>query len=254
MSRNLGVGQNSSSPNAAASGLHRTAVICLVLLGICAAPAGAQVASYLDVTGKRVFINTAPPAPKKPDPVAAKPETGKEAAIPAPAPTPSVVKVPAKHPKENLERMINETAERHRVDPNLVKAVVQAESGYDPFAVSRKGAQGLMQLVPGTATQLGVKNVFDPQQNLDAGVGYLRTLLERYNGDLPKALAAYNAGATSVDRWGGVPNFRETRLYVQKITNSYFRPGYNSSVFGGFAKPKIHRMVDDRGRVVFTNE
>jgi len=150
--------------------------------------------------------------------------------------------------------MASQTAERHQVDPNLVRAVVQTESGWDPLAVSRKGALGLMQLVPGTAQRFGVNNVFDPQQNLDAGVRYLHSLLERYGNDLPLALAAYNAGEGAVDRFGGVPNFRETRLYVQKVTNSYFRPGSGANGSAGFTPHPIRRIVDEHGRVIFTNE
>ena len=111
-----------------------------------------------------------------------------------------------------------------------------------------------MQLVPETAQQLGVYNAFDPAQNVDAGVRYLRMLLERYNGDLPKALAAYNAGPSVVDRWGGVPNYRETRDYVRKVTNyllpTRFRP---QSPLRAASKP-IYRTRRTTAGVVFTNE
>ena len=110
-----------------------------------------------------------------------------------------------------------------------------------------------MQLVPGTAKRFGVDNAFNPQQNLDAGVKYLRRLLERYDGNLTKALAAYNAGEGVVDRAGGVPSYRETRHYVQKITESYFRSDSRASSIWGSSRP-IYRAVDERGKVVFTNE
>ena len=113
--------------------------------------------------------------------------------------------------REKIEQMIREVSARYRVDPALVRAVMQTESNWNSSAVSRKGALGLMQLVPGTAQQLGVNNAFDPKQNLDGGVRYLHMLLERYNGDLDKALAAYNAGPGAVDRAGGIPRYRETR-------------------------------------------
>ena len=121
-----------------------------------------------------------------------------------------------------LEELVQSTAARHGVDANLVRAVIQTESGGNPGAVSRKGAVGLMQLMPTTALELGVKNMYSAEQNLEAGVRYLHTLLDRYAGDLDKALAAYNAGAGAVDRAGGVPKYRETRDYVKKVTNNYF--------------------------------
>ena len=110
--------------------------------------------------------------------------------------------------------MIPEVSARYRVDPALVRAVVETESNWNPSAISSRGAQGLMQLVPTTAQQMGVNNVLDPKQNLDGGVHYLQLLLQRYNGDLDKALAAYNAGPGAVDRARGVPRYTETRAYV----------------------------------------
>jgi soluble lytic murein transglycosylase-like protein len=110
-------------------------------------------------------------------------------------------------------------AERHGLDPALVAAVVRAESAFDPRAVSRKGARGLMQLMPATAGRfgLGAEEIHDPAKNLDAGARYLAWLLERFGGDLLRALAAYNAGEGTVERYGGVPPFRETRDYLRRI-------------------------------------
>jgi len=133
------------------------------------------------------------------------------------------------------------------VNPELVRAVIKAESNGNPQAVSRKGALGLMQLMPSTAMELGVRDVFSPQDNLDAGVRYLRSLLQRYNGDLDRALAAYNAGAGAVDRARGVPRYRETQDYVKKITKSY-RDASQAA-----AHP-IYRTTDAQGRVVWTND
>lgn len=148
--------------------------------------------------------------------------------------------------------MIREVSGRYSVDPALIRAVIQAESNWNSTAVSRKGALGLMQLVPETAQQMGVNNAFDPRQNLDGGVRYLQTLLRRYNGDLDKTLAAYNAGPGAVDRAGGVPRLRETREYVRKITSSYLRDGSGHFPYG-MSRP-IYRTVGTDGRVVFTNE
>jgi len=155
----------------------------------------------------------------------------------------------------HLERIVREAAERHSLDPALVKAVISTESGWNPQAVSRKGAIGLMQLVPGTAQRFGVGNPFDPAQNVEGGTTYLRTLLDRYNGDLPKSLAAYNAGEGAVERSGGVPAIAETRRYVRKVTEAYFGPGSgrDSSSWSPFRSP-VRREVDASGRVVFTNE
>jgi soluble lytic murein transglycosylase-like protein len=112
-------------------------------------------------------------------------------------------------------------ARRHGLDPELVMAVAGIESAFQPRAVSSKGAQGLMQLMPGTARDLGVADPFDPAANLDGGTRYLRDLLARYDGDLPKALAAYNAGPGAVAKHQGVPPYKETREYVKKVLRRY---------------------------------
>ena len=117
--------------------------------------------------------------------------------------------------------MVNSASGRYRLDPDLVNSVIKAESGFNARAVSPKGAQGLMQLMPGTASQLGVPNAFDPQANVEGGTKYLRELLERYNFDLVKALAAYNAGPQRVEQFGGVPPYYETRAYVARIVRDF---------------------------------
>jgi hypothetical protein len=121
----------------------------------------------------------------------------------------------------DLDDVVNSASDRYRLDPDLVKSVIKAESGFNARAVSPKGAQGLMQLMPGTASQLGVPNPFDPQANVEGGAKYLRELLERYNFDLVKALAAYNAGPLRVEQFGGVPPYHETRAYVARVVRDF---------------------------------
>jgi hypothetical protein len=121
----------------------------------------------------------------------------------------------------DLNEVVNSASQRYWLDPDLVSSVIKAESGFNVHAVSPKGAQGLMQLMPGTAAQLGVPNAFDPAANVEGGTKYLRELLERYNFDLVKALAAYNAGPLRVEQFGGVPPYYETRAYVARVVRDF---------------------------------
>jgi len=139
---------------------------------------------------------------------------------PAKTMTPSVdvsskfVAVPA---SEAYDDIIREAAETYDLDGDLIHAVMQTESAFHPYAVSRAGAEGLMQLMPELSDEMGVANAFDPRQNIMGGVRYLKRLLDYYEGDLDLALASYNAGPGNVERYGGVPPFRETRNYVKTI-------------------------------------
>jgi soluble lytic murein transglycosylase-like protein len=121
----------------------------------------------------------------------------------------------------DLTALATAAARRHHLDPALVLALVQVESAFRPSAVSPKGAQGLTQLMPATAREMGVKDALDPEQNLDGGARYLSWLLSRYGGDLKRALAAYNAGPGAVDRHQGVPPYRETLQYVRRVLEKY---------------------------------
>jgi hypothetical protein len=133
------------------------------------------------------------------------------------------VNVPVSEPPKSLDEVINSIGDRHHIDPDLINSVIHAESGFKTHAVSRKGAQGLMQLMPQTASKLGVSNAFDPKANVEGGTRYLRELLERYNFDLVKALAAYNAGPHRVEQYRGVPPYYETRAYVANIIRDFNR-------------------------------
>jgi soluble lytic murein transglycosylase-like protein len=125
------------------------------------------------------------------------------------------------HSPQEVSDVINAVSSRHHLDPDLINSVIHAESGFNPRAVSAKGAQGLMQLMPKTASQLGVSDAFDPGANVEGGTRYLRELLERYNFDLIKALAAYNAGPQRVEQYHGVPPYYETQAYVARIVRDF---------------------------------
>jgi hypothetical protein len=155
---------------------------------------------------------------------------------------------------QDIDAAIDQAAARHNVDPSLVRSVVKVESNFNPNAVSRKGAMGLMQLMPSTARSLNVSNPFDPQQNVDAGVRHLRRLLDSYGGDVRLSLAAYNAGSGAVARSAGVPHFRETQNYVRRITNLYnggSEPG--SYIFGNPVHDPVHVQRDARGVLYISN-
>ncbi len=122
--------------------------------------------------------------------------------------------------RNKYRHIVRKYANYHGIDPKVIEAVIQVESGYDYMAVSPANAKGLMQLMDPTAREMGVTNVFDPEQNIMGGTGYLSKLIDRYNGNLTYALAAYNAGPTRVDRYKGVPPFKETRRYIKKIKSA----------------------------------
>jgi soluble lytic murein transglycosylase-like protein len=249
------------------------------------APSAAQIAASVDKNGNMTFINAnsqphphrsgstiSPPsvATQAPHDVRAEPAATSATAMPHRAAQPTLPPaIPAtadefatappvptsEESGDPMDRMVQEAAARHKVDPALVKAVISTESGWNPRAVSRKGAVGLMQLIPETAERYGVGNLFDPAQNVEGGTTYLKWLLDRYNGDLPKTLAAYNAGEHAVDLYRGVPLYPETQRYVQKVTHAYFQPGSGRNPTP-WSPPKapVRREVDSNGRVVFTNE
>jgi soluble lytic murein transglycosylase-like protein len=154
----------------------------------------------------------------------------------------------------DISAAIEQAATRHNVDPNLVRAVVKVESNFNPNAVSRTGAMGLMQLMPQTARSLNVANPFDPQQNIDAGVRHLKKLMESYGGDIKLSLAAYNAGVGAVARSGGVPHYAETQNYVKRISQLYYGGNVLSShVMITPVHDPVRVQRDARGVLYMTN-
>jgi len=163
------------------------------------------------------------------------------------APSPSLLRI---------DSIVRRVAKRNQIDPKLVRAIIQAESDYDPRAVSSKGAMGLMQLIPSTAQRFGVWDPFDPKQNIEGGVSYLKYLLKLFGGNLPLSLAAYNAGENTVIRSGGIPAIPETEHYVREVTHLYHSPASDS--VGELGPPAngaapIYQYVDSSGVIHFTN-
>jgi hypothetical protein len=163
-----------------------------------------------------------PQLPKIPDSREPAPAQ-QQSAAPPPGPEPLASRTGAPLDRQTLNLVVNGASERHQIDPDFINSVIRAESGFNNRAVSKKGAEGLMQLMPRTASELGVSNAFDANANVEGGTKYLRELLEKYNYDVPKALAAYNAGPKRVDQYRGVPPYSETRAYVARIIRDYNR-------------------------------
>jgi len=185
----------------------RALVSVLILLGFSALPASAQIYSWQDAQG-RLVVSDRPRA-----------DEGEMTTYTVPRSTAVRATTPATGPggPPAIDDVIEEEAAAQGVSPELVRAVIQVESAFDPHAVSSKGAMGLMQLMPATARELGVRNPFHPEENIRGGVAYLRQLLDRYDSNVELALAAYNAGPGSVERYGAVPPYRETQAYVKKV-------------------------------------
>jgi soluble lytic murein transglycosylase-like protein len=214
----------------------RIATLATVFLAL-AVPAAGQIYTYRDASGSLVLSDRSP-------------GTGVEVRTFAAANATEAVRVtrPAvRNYKGGYDDLIVKYANEQGIRPNLVRAVVQVESGYNPRAISPKGAMGLMQLMPATAALLGVRRPFDPEENIRGGVQYLRQLLDRFDGNEELALAAYNAGPLAVDRYGNrVPPYRETRDYVRKVKSQ--------TAVSAAAKPKllIYKYVEQVGDKLVT--
>ena len=193
--------------------MHKRHILLLLIAatGICAFSGelrSQSLYSYVDGGGNRVFTNIPPVNPGSDLKIMGAPPAEAQS-----APTP---------PKSTqYDAIIEKYASDYQLDPHLIKSIIATESGFNPKAVSPKGARGLMQLMPGTAAQLGVKNSFDPEQNIQGGVKHFRSLLDNFNNDFTLSLAAYNAGENRVQRLGRVPEIKETREYVQSVTKRW---------------------------------
>jgi soluble lytic murein transglycosylase-like protein len=149
--------------------------------------------------------------------------------------------------KRTYDPVVRKAAQMHGVEPELIHAIIRAESNYDSFAISDKGAQGLMQLMPATARAYGVNDSFDPEQNIEGGTKYLKDLIKLYNGTTTLVLAAYNAGQEAVRKYKGIPPYAETRNYISRIQASYKKSFIHR-------KTIIYRYYDGNGTLVLTND
>ena len=184
----------------------RLAAAVFVVLVLAPATASAQIYAWRDASGTLVLSDRELNTPTKIYEVHG-----------APSYRTTTADARSASPSPRFDDIVVAHAQRHALRPELVRAVIQVESGYNPMATSPKGAMGLMQLMPATARELGVRNPYDPEDNIRGGTRYLRLLLDRYDGNEQLALAAYNAGSGAVDRYSGVPPYRETRDYVRKV-------------------------------------
>ena len=194
----------------------------------------AQIATVTGQNGQNVYVNANPAEPQSDS-----------------VPEEILATSPAK-----IDSIIDRVSSHYQVDPKLVHAMIRVESNYDPSAVSSKGAMGLMQLIPATAHRFGVQNPFDPKQNVQGGVSYLKYLLHLFGGNLPLSLAAYNAGEERVIQSGGIPAIPETEHYVQAITHLYHSRNAGSAATAAPARARIVpivRYVDSQGVIHFTN-
>jgi soluble lytic murein transglycosylase-like protein len=148
--------------------------------------------------------------------------------------------------KKPYDDIVVDVAQKLRVPVDLVHSIIKAESNYDTWAISAKGAMGLMQLMPITAKQYKVMNVFDPRQNIEGGVKYLVDLIKLYDGDTQRVLAAYNAGQEAIKKYGGIPPYRETRNYIKKVMAAYPKSKITT-------RTKIYAFYDENGKYVLTD-
>jgi len=224
------------------------ALAVAVLLSFPFQPAAADIFQYTDENGVVHFSNVGIGSSKTYKKIKAV-QNKEQSSNPAPRIPGPLAPISSSNIPGTYIEIINAVCYRHGVDPSLVHAIIKVESDFNPYAISRKGAMGLMQLMPQTAVELSVRNSFNPHENVDGGVKYLRYLMDRYEGNLSLALAAYNSGETMVKRWGTVPPIKETQNYVKKILSIYsgngttFAPRY--TIYIGYGEDGALLLTDN---------
>jgi hypothetical protein len=217
-----------------------TFAVAGLLLSLGALESYGQTYTYLDEKGVRIYTNIPPKSPVR------------ELVVRG-APPPSAPAAGNKtSPGTRYDPIIKKYAGEFRLDPSLVRSMIAKESGFNPQAISHKGAQGLMQLMPATAARVGVQDPFDPEDNIRGGMKHMRSLMDTFDNDLVLSLAAYNAGENLVQRIGRVPNYRETHDYIRSITKKYGRTEMVLQPEPARA-PSVFRFTDAKGILHLTN-
>jgi soluble lytic murein transglycosylase-like protein len=231
------------------------AIAVALLVSLPAAPSRADIYQYVDETGVLHFTNVDGGGKHRRRIKSEPKKSRKSAAAGNPRPDSRQPDSPADVPSAYSD-IIGAACDRYGVDPMLVHAIVKVESDFNPYALSSKGAMGLMQLMPQTAVNMNIRNSFNPKENIEGGVKYLRYLLDRYEGNVSLALAAYNSGETAVQRWGSIPPFKETQNYVKRILmiynggNNAFASGRNGTFSSHFT---IYMGYDEDGSLLLTD-
>jgi soluble lytic murein transglycosylase len=220
-----------------------TKAIFIMVLAVCMAGGSASYADiykYVDEDGIAYFTNATPSSDvnyKKVISTGRKKQSNRVAANPA-----------------DYHRIIADKSRKYKIEPSLVKAMIKVESNFDSTAISRKGAMGLMQLMPYTAEDMNVRNPLDPEENIEGGTRYIKYLLDKFGGNLTLALAAYNAGPDTVKKFGYVPPIQETRQYVNKVLSLYNGKNPAPSSPTAASKPQVvYKVTYDDGTVLYTN-
>lgn len=222
--------------------LQSALLVCLVLA--CSTQVSAETLfSYVDENGVRILTNIPPKSPAKGLQTSGQP-------TPKPEETPSGKD---RSGGDSYESIIGKYAEEYRLDPMLIRSMIATESSFNPTAVSRKGAQGLMQLMPSTAARHGVRDAFDPEENIRGGMKHMRFLLDTFGNDLTLSLAAYNAGENLVQRLGRIPDFKETHDYVRSIKRLYGKDSMSLDFDAAAKRPMTFRYLDESGVLHLTN-